>query len=441
MLDPAFETARSDLPSPLKSPAASPSGLWPTAMVCAAGKLPSPRPNNTETVVDAVLAAARSGAPSPLKSPAATAHEMLPMAKVRGAWRLPSPLPSSTETVLDPSAVPSRSFATATSSLPSLLKSPGTVEVGPRPAAKPTPNWKVPSPLPSSTETVSAPVLAATRSGLASPLKSPTATDQTLSDVARGEEQRRLERSVAVALQHRDPARPRVGDRQIGLAVPIEVSDRDEERTTVHREASRRLERAIAVAEQHDNRVGSGVGDGQIRPAVAIEVAGGHGAWANTCPNGHGRLKRSVTVAEEQCDGVASGVGNGQIRPAVPVEVRDRHRLRTGALPEVHRFRGLERSVAVANQHRGGVVAGIREREILHEVAVEIARRDRRRTMSGRVVPVGREVNRLRRHGRGKHLEQQERGNTQRYPRACLGHGDHPLVKKAVSKKRCGGSR
>ena len=37
--------------------------------------------------------------------------------------------------------------------------------------------WKVPLPLPSSTLTLSLPSLATARSGLPSPLKSPTATD------------------------------------------------------------------------------------------------------------------------------------------------------------------------------------------------------------------------------------------------------------------------
>ena len=84
-----------------------------------------------------------------------------------------------------------------------------------------------------------------------------------------------------------------------------------------------------------------------------------------------------------------SGVGDDQIRPAVPVEVRDRDRLRTGALPEVDRSCRLEGAVAVAEQHRGGVVAGIRQREILHEVAIEVARRHGCRTVSRRVVLCG----------------------------------------------------
>ena len=245
------------------------------------------------------------------------------------------------------------------------------------PGARNTGAWKVPSPLPFSTAIRPDPELATTRSGLLSRLKSPIVTKNGPPSTARLR-----------------------GAWNVPSPLPSST-------TTV-------LDPVLAMAR-------SGRPSPLKSPAVT-ELG------PTPAANGHRRLKRSVAIAEEHGDGVASGVGDGQIRPAVPVEVRDRDRLRTGALPQVHRSRGLEGSVAVADQHRGGVVAGIREREILHEVAVEIARRDRRRTMSGRVVPVGREVNRLRRHGRGKHLEQQERGNTQRYPRACLGHGDLPLV-------------
>src|SRR6266581_3500419 len=48
------------------------------------------------------------------------------------------------------------------------------------PTNKVVAGWKVPSPLPSSTETVLDPALATARSTLPSPLKSPTATDTGL---------------------------------------------------------------------------------------------------------------------------------------------------------------------------------------------------------------------------------------------------------------------
>jgi hypothetical protein len=94
----------------------------------------------------------------------------------------------------------------------------------------------------------------------------------------------------------------------------------------------------------------------------------------------------------------------------------------------VHRPRRLEGPIAVAEQHRGAVVAGIGEREILHEVAIEVAHRDGCRTMSRRVIFVSHETDRLRRHGRGAYLEEHERGKKTRYPREVLGHGDNSLL-------------
>src|SRR5260370_749702 len=90
------------------------------------------------------------------------------------AWKVPSPLPSSTETVL------SLLLATTKSGLPSPLKSPTASEVGALPTRKLSGAPKVPSPLPSSTETLLEPLLATAKSSLPSPLKSPTATDQGL---------------------------------------------------------------------------------------------------------------------------------------------------------------------------------------------------------------------------------------------------------------------
>src|SRR6266480_3035703 len=94
----------------------------------------------------------------------------VPEGKVRAGWKVPSPLPSSTETS------PEFQLAAARSSLPSPLKSPTVTEVGRDPTAKVRPAGKVPSPLPSSTATLLEPSLATTRSGTPSPLKSPTAT-------------------------------------------------------------------------------------------------------------------------------------------------------------------------------------------------------------------------------------------------------------------------
>src|SRR5437773_1993531 len=67
-------------------------------------------------------------------------------------------------------------LATATSSLPSPLKSPTATDGGPG-APQFTRAFKLPSPSPSSTLTILLPAFATARSSLPSPLKSPTAAD------------------------------------------------------------------------------------------------------------------------------------------------------------------------------------------------------------------------------------------------------------------------
>ncbi len=66
---PVPSVAKSDLPSPLKSPTATERGLLPTVKLVAGAKLPVPVPNSTETLLLLPFATAKSDLPSPLKSP------------------------------------------------------------------------------------------------------------------------------------------------------------------------------------------------------------------------------------------------------------------------------------------------------------------------------------------------------------------------------------
>src|SRR5439155_5819952 len=131
---------------------------------------------STETLSELKLPTARSCLTSPLKSPTATEAGLVPALKACAAWNVPSPLPSSTETVLGPRMLKSK-LATARSGCPSLLTSPTAMERGPVPVLKFRGAWNVPSPLPSSTETSLERKLATARSGRPSPLTSPTATE------------------------------------------------------------------------------------------------------------------------------------------------------------------------------------------------------------------------------------------------------------------------
>src|SRR5213593_1265476 len=78
------------------------------------------------------------------------------------------------------------------------------------PVAKSLLGPNVPSPFPSSTETVLEELFATTRSGLPSPFRSPIATELGY---------------VPVPEQHRDSV-VAVGHRQVRLAVPVQIPDR-----------------------------------------------------------------------------------------------------------------------------------------------------------------------------------------------------------------------
>src|SRR5882757_2065757 len=122
----AFVTTMSGMPSPLKSPAATNVGLVlvPVDGLAAAVNVPSPLPKRTVTVLLKVFATARSDLPSPLKSPTATDSGLLPVDGLAAAVNVPSPLPNRTVTVL------LKVFATAKSGLPSPLKSPTAIDSG-----------------------------------------------------------------------------------------------------------------------------------------------------------------------------------------------------------------------------------------------------------------------------------------------------------------------
>ena len=183
--------------------------------------------------MEAVLAAARSGAPSPLKSLTATPHDMLPTAS--GAPATSVAVASSTETVLDPQGAV-LSFATATSSLPSLLKSPGPPRWD-RGRRRNRQNPNVPLPLPSKLKRCPrycwpGPVLRSVTVEVAH------GNDQTLSVLpGRKSGGRNVPSPRPSSTASR---RSGVGDDQIGPAVAGESPIVTKRRTAVHRDVSRR---------------------------------------------------------------------------------------------------------------------------------------------------------------------------------------------------------
>src|SRR5450432_3706005 len=77
-----------------------------------------------DTLFESRLATATSCLPSPLKSPTATEKGLLPAPKLVAGLKLPAPSPSKIETVVELT----RASATAMSCLPSPLKSPTATE-------------------------------------------------------------------------------------------------------------------------------------------------------------------------------------------------------------------------------------------------------------------------------------------------------------------------
>src|SRR2546426_1181250 len=104
-----FATARSCLLSPSKSPIATEQGPLPTATnggraptakLVGAPKEPVPLPSRMDTLLLPLLATARSCLPSLLKSPSAREAGLPPAPKLVGAPKVPVPVPSRMDTLL-----------------------------------------------------------------------------------------------------------------------------------------------------------------------------------------------------------------------------------------------------------------------------------------------------------------------------------------------------
>src|SRR5579883_1912100 len=101
-----FETTRSAFPSPFRSPMATDVGDDPTANgePVGAWKVPSPFPSRMETLFPPLLTTATSALPSPLKSPAATEIGLVPAPTLVAPWNPDEPTkaaPTCSFTALD----------------------------------------------------------------------------------------------------------------------------------------------------------------------------------------------------------------------------------------------------------------------------------------------------------------------------------------------------
>ena len=96
----------------------------PVAVAVGVGVGAQEERNKIDTLFELWLTTARSWLPSPVKSPTATEREPLPVPKLVGALKFPAPSPNKIDTSLGSLQV----LATARSCLPSLLKSPTATE-------------------------------------------------------------------------------------------------------------------------------------------------------------------------------------------------------------------------------------------------------------------------------------------------------------------------
>ncbi len=118
-------------------------------------------------------------------------------------------------------------------------------------------------------------------------------------------------------------ARPR-------LPLPVKSPVATATAVVADRVGGRFLEGAVAFAQEHGDVVGVDVSRGQVEAAVAVEIAG-HESDRRPCPAGDSRtlrgLERPVAVAQEHRDIVGVGVGDGQVEMAVAEVARhDRER-------------------------------------------------------------------------------------------------------------------
>ena len=147
-----FVTARSRIPSPLKSPVAIPAGAFPTRTGVPVGcvKVPSPLPNRMFRLLLKPLVTAKSSFPSPLKSPATSPARPSPRSVAPEAGvKVPSPLPSKTAAAAE--LAETENSKSAKSCFPSPLKSPTKIQPTAFPIGigDPGAGMNVPSPLPS----------------------------------------------------------------------------------------------------------------------------------------------------------------------------------------------------------------------------------------------------------------------------------------------------
>ncbi len=175
-----------------------------------------------------------------------------------------------------------------------------------------------------------------------------------------------------------------VGDGEVEAAVAVEVPGHDRVRARPDRVGDLGLERAVAVAQQHRHVLSLLVGDGEVEVAVAGEVPGHDRVGLDPTALLLGLSGWKVpSPLPSNTDTVSSAVvGDGEVEVAVAGEIAGHDRV--GCRPDRVSDLGLERAVAVAQQHRHRVAAYVGDGEVEVAVAVEIPGHDRMRDRTRR---------------------------------------------------------
>ena len=161
------------------------------------------------------------------------------------------------------------------------------------------------------------------------------AGDEVVGGAGRQHRQR-PEGAVAVAQQEGGAAV--VGGGNVVVAVAVEVAHRQRMRVCAGGKANRRGERAVAIAQQHRHTSADYVvGDDQIADAVAVHVRRGDVVRAGARGVIRRGLEGTVAVAQQHAHRAAADVRDGQVRVAVGIEVGDGGPVRPRAHRVAHR--------------------------------------------------------------------------------------------------------
>src|SRR5260370_39765814 len=92
-----------------------------------------------------------------------------------------------------------------------------------------------------------------------------------------------------------------------------------------HSKGLTRMKRTVAVAQKNCNLVAHVIGDHNVRLAVAVQITHGDGNRTGIRGKTLRRLKRAVDVSQKNPDGIARRIGDDQIELSVTVKISRGH--------------------------------------------------------------------------------------------------------------------